>query len=113
MPNNYNFKENWYDVIVPQLNTPKVKNAIKKGILEYMNNERCESTPKLRSFKWEKNSSPADYGHIADNQEEWENALIDKLEETNMVKSFPWDSYDDEKQEQTNPELEYEEYRED
>tara|TARA_B110000967_G_C18673629_1_gene454371 strand:- start:81 stop:347 length:267 start_codon:yes stop_codon:yes gene_type:complete len=24
MPTNYNFKENWYEVIVPLLNTPKV-----------------------------------------------------------------------------------------
>ena len=113
MPTNYNFKENWYDIIVPQLNTPKVKNAIKKGILGYMNNERCECTPKLRSFKWEKNSSPADYGDIADKEMEWENALIDLLEKNSMIESFPSDSYDDdEKQEQTNPELEYEKYRE-
>jgi len=113
MPTNYNFKENWYDVIVPLLNTPKVKNAIKKGILGYMNNERCECTPKLRSFKWEKNSSPADYGSISDKEEEWENDLIDKLEETNMIKHFPWDNYVDKKKANTNPDLEYAEYRED
>ena len=99
MPINYNFKENWYEVIVPLLNTPKVKNAIKKGILGYMNNERCECTPKLRSFKWEKNSSPSDYSsRSSDREMDWENDLIDTLERHNMIKHFPWENYDEEKQ---------------
>ena len=113
MPTNYNFKENWYEVIVPLLNTPKVKTAIKKGILGYMNNERCECTPKIKSFKWEKNSSPSDYSsRSSDREMDWENELIDTLERHNMIKHFPWDNYDEEKQKNTNPELEYEEYRE-
>ena len=50
MPTNYNFKENWYDVIVPLLNTPKVKNAIKKGILGYMNNN-IDPDVKFKSYQ--------------------------------------------------------------
>ena len=40
---NYNFTENWQDVIVPLLTTNKVKISIKNGILGYMNNAlQCE-----------------------------------------------------------------------
>ena len=97
MPTNYNFKENWYDIIVPLLNTTKVKNAIKKGLLGYIN-EGCEGNPKLNSFKLDKNSSPADYSEIiTDKEMNWENDLIDILESTQMVIPFPCDNYDDEK----------------
>jgi len=126
MPKNYNFKENWYEVIVPLLNTVKVKNAIKKGVLGYMNNS-INPDIKFSSYKHiydylnkhgecylNKNSSPADYSScISDHQMDWENDLIDTLEQHNMIKPFPWDNYDDEKKSKTNPELEYEEYRDD
>jgi len=127
MPNNYNFKENWYEVIVPLLNIPKVKNAIKKGILGYMNNE-INPDVDFKSYQniydylnnihgncnLNKNSSPSDYSsRSSDREMDWENELIDTLERHNMIKHFPWDNYDDEKKSKTNPELEYEEYRED
>ena len=127
MPKNYNFKENWYEVIVPLLNTVKVKNAIKKGVLGYMNNS-VNPDIKFSSYKhiydyfndkngecyFNKNSSPADYSSFSvDHQMDWEDTLIDTLEQHNMIKPFTWDNYDDEKKSNTNPELEYEEYRDD
>ena len=126
MPTNYNFKENWYEVIVPLLNTQKVKTAIKKGILGYMNNE-INPDIKFKSYQniydylnnkdsnyyLNKNSSPADYSsRCSDYEMEWEDDLIDTLEKTHMIEPFPWDNYDEEKKKITNPELEYEEYRE-
>lgn len=126
MPTNYNFKENWYEVIVPLLNTQKVKAAIKKGILGYMNNE-INPDIKFKSYQniydylnnkhsnyyLNKNSSPADYSsRITDNKMEWENDLIDTLNKTHMIEPFPWDNYDEEKKKNTNPQLEYEKYRE-
>ena len=126
MPINYNFKENWYEVIVPLLNTPKVKNAIKKGLLGYMNND-INPDVKFKSYKniydylnnkhgpkyFNKNSAPADLSSFSlDYEMDWEHKLIATLERHNMIKPFPWDNYDGEKQKNTNPELEYEEYRE-
>ena len=129
MPTNYNFKENWYEVIVPLLNTPKVKTAIKKGILGYMNNS-LNSKVKLKSYKniydyldnihgkyyLNKNSSPADYSSCCSEHEmDWENELIDTLEKTHMIEPFDCDDCDDceDNQQQTNAELAYEKYRED
>ena len=111
MPTNYNFNENWYDIIVPLLNTKKVKNAIKKGILGYRNNF---SDVKLKSYQniydnsvfLTKNSSPSDYStRSTEHQMEWENKLIDKLEKSGFIKPFEF--------EEDNEDIddEYEKYR--
>ena len=125
MPINYNFNEHWYDIIVPLLNTTKVKNAIKKGILGYMNRS-CNPDVKFKSYQniydylnnihgkyyLNINSSPSDYSScITEIEVEWENNLLEKLEDSGVIKPFPWDNYDDYKKSVTNPELEYEIYR--
>ena len=110
MPTNYNFYENWYDVIVPLLNTKKVKNAIKKGILGYRNNF---SDIKLKSYQniydtcgFNKNSSPSDYStRSTEHQMEWENKLLEKLEHSGIIESFKF------QEDNENIDDEYEKYR--
>ena len=112
MPNNYNFEENWYDIIVPLLNTGVVKNSIKKGILRYMN-DTLDKDVKFKSYQnifdyfnkkhgkyyLNKNSSPSDYSScITEHQIEWEGDLIEKGIEANVIiQSGSWFSYKNEK----------------
>ena len=110
---NYNFEENWYDIIVPLLDTPKVKNAIKRGILDYMN-ESLNPTVKFKSYQniydylnnihgkyyLTKNSAPSDYSSLCtEHQCEWETNLVEKLENDGMNIQFNYDetSQDNEK----------------
>ena len=120
MHNNYNFKENWYDIIVPLLNTKKVKNAIKKGILGYMNSS-LHTNVKFKSYQsiydylnnihgkyyLNKNSSPSDYSScITEHEMEWESHLLEKLEKSGVIKPFEFNQDNEDEQEK------YESYRE-
>lgn len=123
MPINYDFDAYWDLIIVPLLNTKQVKNAIKKGILGYMNN--CLNPDvKLKSYKnifdylnkihgkyyLNINSSPSDYStRCTEHQMEWENKLVDKLEDSGFIKHFEWDENEDDAITSDN----YEKYRED
>ena len=121
MHTNYNFKENWYNIIVPLLNTPKVKNAIKKGILGYMNNS-LNNNVKFKSYKnifdhlnniqgncyLNINSSPSDYSsRCTEHQTEFEENLIDKLEKDGILKKDDFVYTDDDEANDIN----YEKYR--
>jgi len=123
MHNNYNFKENWYDIIVPLLNTKKVKNAIKKGILGYMNSS-LDSDVKFKSYQniydylnnihgtyyLNKNSSPSDYSScITEHQMEWEDNLLEKLEKSGVVKPFEFNQDNEDSEDEQEK---YESYRE-
>ena len=120
---NYNFEENWHDIIVPLLTTNKVKKSIKNGILGYMNNDlNCEKElksyqdiydyfNKKNSYQLNKHCSPADYCSSDASmmeQDHWEEELMDKLEKNGIIKSFEYDK----NKEHDIISNEYQEYRE-
>lgn len=121
---NYNFTENWQDIIVPLLTTNKVKKSIKNGILGYMNNAlHCEKQltsyqdiydyfNKKNRYHINKHCSPADYcssDASMMSQQYWEDELIEKLEKNGMVKPF---EYDDSIEDDDIINDKYEDYRE-
>lgn len=64
---NYNFKENWENVIMPLLLTPNIKKAIKKGIMGYIKNENHERGIRNK-LKYNPNYYPRDYCRFDDNE---------------------------------------------
>lgn len=81
---NYNFRENWNDVILPLLSLPKVKKSIKKGITSYINDGNC-----YKDIIYSPSNCPASYqrgdGWIVyiDNYQE---KLTEKLLESGFLK---------------------------
>ena len=51
---NYDFKENWDDVILPLLSHPSIKKSIKKGINSFLKEFEIESD-------YNQNNCPAEY----------------------------------------------------
>jgi len=81
---NYDFKENWNDVILPLLSLPKVKKSIKKGIISYIKDGNC-----FQDRIYNPDKCPAFYGrgdawvvYIDD----YEEKLTEKFLETGMLK---------------------------
>lgn len=81
---NYDFKENWNDIILPLLSLSKVKESIKKGITNYIKNGNC-----LQGTNYETNECPAFYQrgdgwyeYISD----YEEKLTEKLLDTGILK---------------------------
>ena len=91
MPMNYNFKDNWNDIILPHLDTVIMKKAMKKGILGYLNNDLFYGD-KLKNFKFDK--APYEYSScITPLQSEWEDEMIKTLKKHGILK-LEYDKYD-------------------
>jgi hypothetical protein len=91
MPMNYNFKDNWNDIILPHLDTVIMKKAMKKGILGYLNNDLFYGN-KLKNFKFDK--PPYEYSScITLLQSEWEDEIIKTLKKHGILK-LEYDKYD-------------------
>lgn len=81
---NYNFKDNWSDVILPLLSLPKVKKSIKKGIITYINDGNC-----FKDTIYNPDKCPAFYQRgdaWAVYIDEYEDKLTEKFLETGMLK---------------------------
>lgn len=104
---NYDFKENWNDIIVPLLKHPSVKKSVKKGLNKFIKDGQSYETV------YDSKKCPASYCsndgwvmHIDNFKEE----LTDKLLETGFLRQPPIVEEDIEFDEC--PEyLEYEKYR--
>ena len=81
-PINYDFGNNWNKKIVPHLNNPKIKAAIKEGINDYL-----DQFP-LCKKRYKPNTAPADYSsrdaYMTTLDEKWER-MFWALRENNMV----------------------------
>ena len=79
---NYDFKENWDDVILPLLSHPSIKKSIKKGINSFLKEFDIESD-------YNQNNCPAEYStndSWINYIDEYEEKLIDKFLKTGVIK---------------------------
>jgi len=103
---NYDFRVNWYDVILPLLSHPSIKKSMKKGITKFIKDGQSYED------KYDINKCPAEYSsndgwftYIEDFKEK----LTDKLIKTGFIKEEPICNEDEDYE---RPEyLEYEKYR--
>ena len=81
---NYDFKENWNDVILPLLSLPKVKKSTKKGIIAFINDGNC-----FEDTFYDPDKCPAFYERgdgWAVYMDEYEEKLAEKLLKTCILK---------------------------
>ena len=82
---NYDFKENWDDVILPLLSHPSIKKSIKKGINSFLKEFDIES-------EYNQNKCPAEYStndSWINYIDDYEEKLIDKFLKTGFIKECP------------------------
>lgn len=81
---NYDFKKNWYDIILPLLSLPKVKKSIKTGIKKYIDSENCFQGVEYDSCKCPASYQRGDGWYFYIN--EYEEKLTEHLLETGFLK---------------------------
>jgi hypothetical protein len=89
---NYDFKSNWFDIVVPLLSLPKVKESIKKGITKWINSQNC-----YIGTVYDASKCPASYGRgdgWAMHMNEYEDKLRQKLRLTGYLKPYIEDTFD-------------------
>lgn len=80
-PMNYDFKANWYDIILPLLQTIEMQNAILDGILAFIDSDNTQ-------VEYNENNVPADYGiddYWCELYTDHEEYICDKLIETGTL----------------------------
>lgn len=105
---NYNFKENWYDIVLPLLQHPSIKKNIKKGITNFIkdcNSYYKEYDSKICPAQYSSNDSWITY------IEDFEEQLTTKLIETGFLNQSPIFA-DDIDMDECPEYLEYEKYKE-
>ena len=90
---NYNFKENWSDIIVPLLSLPQVKKSIKKGIQLWIKDQNCHVGEKYESVR-----CPASY-QTSDGWctylDEYKETITEKLLQSGFLKTDDTEQLED------------------